>query len=199
MNELTDAQEKVLNFIIECIDRAGIPPTCRQICKHCNYKSPKAASDHLAMLERKGYIRREPGRSRNIELLEKCGIPLLGSIQAGRPNSGDAMPLHYLSLNPRVFGIQSRDRAFALKVRGDSMEGRNIIEGDIVVLERGADPRHKDVVAALIDNETSLKTLIRKDAGVWLHAENPRCPDLIPETSLEIQGVARAVIRHLRP
>jgi repressor LexA len=66
------------------------------------------------------------------------------------------------------------------------------------VLESGAAPSHEDIVAALIDNESTLKTFIRKDGAVWLRAENPRYPDLVPAADLQIQGVARSVIRHLR-
>ncbi len=77
------------------------------------------------------------------------------------------------------------------------MIGRGIFDGDIVLLEHDAIPRHGDVVAALIDSESTLKTFIRKDGKTWLRAENPRYPDLIPAWDLRVQGVARAVIRDL--
>ena len=75
------------------------------------------------------------------------------------------------------------------------MEGRQIFDGDIVLLEQDATPAHGSIVAALIDNETTLKTLLHRKGKVWLRAENPRYPDLIPGWDLQIQGVARAVIR----
>jgi len=77
------------------------------------------------------------------------------------------------------------------------MTGRRLFDGDIVILESGAEPRNGDVVAALIDNECTLKTLVLKRGKSWLHAENPKYPDLFPATDLQIQGVARAVIRLL--
>ena len=77
------------------------------------------------------------------------------------------------------------------------MTGRKIFEGDIVLLEQGVDPQNGDIVAALIDNESTLKTLIRKEGKTWLRAENPLYPDLVPALDLRIQGVARAVIRIL--
>ena len=78
------------------------------------------------------------------------------------------------------------------------MIGRQIFDGDIVLLEHDATPQHGDIVAALIDNESTLKTFVRKGGKVWLRAENPRYPDLIPAWDLQIQGVARAIIRFLR-
>lgn len=78
------------------------------------------------------------------------------------------------------------------------MIGRQIFDGDIVLLEREAIPQNEDIVAALIDNESTLKTFIRKGGKVWLRAENPRYPDLVPAWDLQVQGVARATIRFLR-
>ena len=102
-----------------------------------------------------------------------------------------------MAINPIPFGIADRSRAFALRVCGDSMEGRRIFDGDIVLCESGVPPRHESIVAALIDHESTLKTLLLRKGKAWLRAENPRYPDLIPAWDLQIQGVARAVIRHL--
>lgn len=77
------------------------------------------------------------------------------------------------------------------------MIGRQLFDGDIVLCDAGGTARHEDIVAALIDNETTLKTLIVQRGKSWLRAENPRFPDLIPATSLVVQGVARGVIRFL--
>jgi repressor LexA len=77
------------------------------------------------------------------------------------------------------------------------MVGRQIFDGDIVLLEHEAVPRNGDVVAALIDNESTLKTFVRRSGKVWLRAENPLYPDLVPASDLQVQGVGRAVIRFL--
>ncbi len=79
------------------------------------------------------------------------------------------------------------------------MIGRKIFDGDIVMLESGAALSHESIVAALIDNESTLKTLLIRDGRAWLRAENPLYPDLTPAWDLQIQGVARAVIRRLSP
>jgi repressor LexA len=126
-----------------------------------------------------------------------AGIPLLGRIPAGHARSIDAEVEQRLPLNPELYGIRDRARAFALRVSGDSMIGRHLVNGDIVILESGAEPRSGDVVAALIDNESTLKTLVLRNGKAWLHAENPKYPDMIPALDLHIQGVARAAIRLL--
>ena len=77
------------------------------------------------------------------------------------------------------------------------MTGRKFFDGDLVLLDRASTPKNQDVVAALIDQECTLKTLVIKNGETWLKAENPAYPDLIPAHDLQIQGVAKAVIRIL--
>ena len=89
-------------------------------------------------------------------------------------------------------------RTFALEVRGDSMTGKHILDGDLVVLEHGANPKPGDVVAALIDGESTLKTFLLRGTKPFLKAENPKYPDLIPAQELVIQGVLKLVIRRAR-
>ena len=82
-----------------------------------------------------------------------------------------------------------------MRVTGDSMIGRHILDGDVVVLEHGPEPRNGQIVAALIDGESTLKTFVVKDGKPYLKAENPKYPDLIPAQELMIQGVFKALIR----
>jgi len=189
----------ILRFLEEQDALGEAPPTYREICKRFGYKSPKAAADHIAALEIKGFVTREKGRARGLRLTRRVkGIPVLGSIAAGMPR--DAIPESddYLPFDPTHYGIRDRSKAYALRVIGDSMIGRQIFEGDMAILEDGISPKDGDVVAALIDNESTLKTLVRKGEKVWLRAENPRYPDLIPALDLQIQGVCRATIRFLK-
>ena len=196
---LTDPQSEILRFIEERIDAGAPPPTCREICDRFNFKSPKSATDHLAALVRKGYIARDPRQARGIHLLHRAnGIPMLGQVTAGQPIATGEELSDFVEFVPEAFGIRDRKKAFALTVKGDSMEGRHIFDGDLVLMERGVEPEHRSVVAALIDNETTLKTFLRRNGEMWLRAENPRYPDLIPGWDLQIQGVARAVIRKLQ-
>lgn len=197
--ELTPAQQSVFRFIEERSDSGDPPPTYREICERFGYRSPKAASDHVAALERKGVVSRVKGSSRGLRLVRRiAGIPVLGRIAAGHSREAFVETEERLPLDPAAYGIRRPAQAFALRVTGDSMIGRQIFDGDIVLLEHDVTPQQEDIVAALIDHESTLKTFVRKGSKVWLRAENPHYPDLIPALDLEIQGVARAIIRFLR-
>jgi repressor LexA len=93
-----------------------------------------------------------------------------------------------------ALNIEPGARTFALRVRGDSMTGAQIADGDLVIVE-GRKPNPGDIVAALIDGETTLKRLVFEDDRYFLKAENPKYPDLLPASELLIQGVVRAVVR----
>jgi repressor LexA len=196
--DLTSAQQRVLDWMRSRVTRGENAPTYREICMALGYRSPKAAADHVAALERKGYVTRERGKSRGIRLTGKAsGVPLLGRISAGFPSDSPSELEARLPIDPTAFGVRDRSKAFALRVRGDSMSGRQILDGDIVLVEQEQSPRNGEIVAAIIDNESTLKTLVRRDGETWLRAENPLYPDLVPTMGLSIQGVARAVIRFL--
>jgi len=197
--QLTARQSEVLAFITDREARGNTPPTYREICQRFGYKSTKAAADHVAALERKGLVSRERGRARGLRLTSNVGgLPLVGVIPAGMPR--DAFP-HWgeaLAVDPRVYGVHDPSKAYAIRVTGDSMLGRQICDGDIVVMEKDAIPRHGDIVAALLDNEVTLKTFVREGSKVWLRAENPNCRlVLLPVMELRIQGVARGILRIL--
>ena len=195
---LTKSQESVRRFLEERNENGEPPPTYREISERFGYKRPKAAADHVAALEKKGVLTHEKRCARGIRLVQRsAGVPVLGSIAAGSPSEGLPASSERLALDPTFYGIPDRTKAFALRVTGDSMVGRQIFDGDIVLLEHEAVPRDGDVVAALIDNESTLKTFVRRKGKVWLRAENPRYSDLIPVLDLQIQGVGRAVIRFL--
>lgn len=196
--ELTAAQREVLVFLQDRSGKGEPPPTYREICSRFGYRSPKAAADHIIALEKKGFVTREKGLARGLKVVVRSmGIPLLGRIPAGLPREALTVPEERLNVDPTTYGIRDRSRAFALRVTGDSMIGRQISDGDVVVLEHGATPRNGDIVAALIDNESALKTFVREGGRVWLRAENPRYPDPIAAMEMQVQGVGRAVVRFL--
>lgn len=174
------------------------PPSYAEICEELGFKSNNAAAELVNALVASGHVTRDPRRARSLRLVKPAsGIPLLGSIVAGFPDDPSAIPDERFNIDPSNFGIKSRTDAFALKVRGDSMIGRRFFDGDVVLFDRSSTPKHQDVVAALIDQECTLKTLVLKKGAAWLKAENPDYPDLIPVHDLQIQGVAKAVIRIL--
>ena len=100
-----------------------------------------------------------------------------------------------VSVDVGSLGFKPTRNTFALRVAGDSMIGKHICDGDIVVLEHGPDPRHGQIVAALIDGASTLKTFLVRNGKPYLRAENPKYPDLIPAGELMIQGVFKALVR----
>jgi repressor LexA len=122
-------------------------------------------------------------------------IPLFGTIPAGFADERKQEAKGCVTIDIGTLGIKPSPRTFALEVRGDSMIGRHILDGDVVVVEHGQTPRNGDVVAALIDGESTLKTYMAEKGKPYLRAENPRYPKLIPAGELVIQGVVVALIR----
>lgn len=121
-------------------------------------------------------------------------VPLLGSIIAGRPEMQEGRMEACIDIDPTALRLPKNARTFALKVRGDSMRNAAILEGDIVIMEF-REAKHGDIVAALIDGETTLKRFIVQNGVPYLRASNPKYPDLIPAQELVIQGVLIALLR----
>jgi repressor LexA len=203
MKELTRAQQRILEFIQNEIRADGPPPTHREIAAHFGFRSTRAAACHLQALKRKGFIESEPGKVRALRVLAPlqklrsrvADIPLFGSIPAGFAEERKQEAKGCVTIDIGTLGIKPSPRTFALEVRGDSMIGRHILDGDVVVVEHGQTPRHGDVVAALIDGESTLKTFVADKGKPHLRAENPKYPRLIPAGELVIQGVMVALIR----
>ena len=196
---LPTSAHRLISFLEER-ERSYLPcPSYREIGEHLGFRSTNAASELVAKLESAGIIVRDAKSARSIRLVKTthAGIPVYGTVTAGLPDSTETPETEYLGLDPCIFGISRSERAFALKVRGDSMIGRHLAPGDLVILERDARPKHNDIVAALIDRETTLKTLIIEGGHAFLRAENPDYPDLLPAEELVIQGVAKGVIRNI--
>ena len=160
--------------------------------------------NHLRALEKKGAIRRTPGKARSavdasLRFPRRArGIPLLGEIAAGMPVEGIEQAESTLDMDLAVFGVSSSSSdLFALKVRGESMCGAQIADGDTVVLQRRI-PKNGDIVAALIDGETTLKRYVVEQGKPFLKAENPAYQNLVPATELMVQGVMIGLLRRVR-
>jgi repressor LexA len=202
MLELTEKQQEVFDFIVAEAE-AGTPPTLREIAAHFGFRSKTAAADHVRALRQKGFLNRDPaGRARALQpnglggRRSKSDIPVFGVIPAGFPQDRYQDAKGCVSIDLGTLGIKPTPRTFALEVRGDSMIGRHICDGDLVVLEHGRTPRSGDVVAALIDNESTLKTYVQsRGKPPHLKAENPKYPQLHPAAELVIQGVMIALVR----
>jgi repressor LexA len=127
---------------------------------------------------------------------EVLDIPIFGRIPAGMAEDQLQEENGCISVDVNTLGVPRGARTFALRVTGDSMVGAHIMEGDHVILEV-RDPEPRDIVAALIDGETTLKRYVVRNGLPYLRAENPRYPDLIPAHELIVQGVMVALIRHV--
>jgi repressor LexA len=202
MPQLTARQEQVLAFIRRQQQRTGYPPSSREIQSYFGFQSQTAAMNHLRALEKKGVIRRTPGKARSAvdpNLRFPRGfkpIPLLGQIPAGMPVESAELDGASLGIDLAAFGIRSSADLFALKVQGESMSGAQIADGDTVILQKRV-PKNGDIVAALIDGETTLKRYLVEAGRPFLKAENPAYPNLLPAAELSIQGVMIGLIRRV--
>ena len=203
MTELTKRQRQILDFIQRRHHEAGVPPSFQEIADHFGFRSLTSVADHLRLLRQKGALASEPGQARSLRVISPlqalqqrvAHIPVFGSIPAGFALDRQQEAKGCVSIDIETLGLKPTSRTFALEVQGDSMTGKLIQDGDLVVLEHGMTPRNGDVVAALIDNESTLKTFIMERGKPYLRAENPRYPKMYPASELVIQGVMVALIR----
>jgi len=206
MNELTKRQRQILDFIQRSQQTTGVTPSLREIAVQFGFRSMSTAVDHVRLIRNKGFLEKDSHKARSLRVVSPfqslrkrvADIPIFGTIPAGFPEEKRQEAKGCISIDTGSLGLKPTPRTFALEVRGDSMIGKHILEGDLVVLEYGLTPRTGNVVAALIDDESTLKTFLIEDGKPCLRAENPRYPKLIPASELVIQGVMVALIRKCR-
>ena len=216
---LTNRQRKVLEVIRNSVDRRGYPPSMREIGEAVGLTSPSSVAHQLASLERKGYLRRDPNRPRALVVTlpeelpvapkaprapmdseqsydatpQSVSAPLVGRIAAGGPILATQQIEDVFALPRQLVGD---GEIFMLEVRGDSMIEAAICDGDWVVVRRQNDAINGDIVAALLDDEATVKTLRRRDGEVWLLPHNERYSP-IDGTHAQIMGKVVAVMRKL--
>lgn len=197
---LTERQQQVLDFIHGHHREHGVSPSLREIQAHFGLASPFGIKRHVDALTQKGALRRLDGKARGLlpQSHPRRGalaeIPLYGTIPAGLPTDTVQEPDSYISVDTISLGVRSNAKLFALRVRGDSMVNASILDGDVVFLTP-REPHQEDIVAALIDGESTLKRYLVQRGRPFLRAENPRYPDLVPATELIIQGVMVGLLR----
>ena len=190
MARTTDKQEKILEFLNEHIAEKGFPPTVREICAAVGLKSTATVSYHLTELKKQGRIHADSAKRRAISLPEtmRAGrIPLLGVVTAGLPILAQEDIEGYIPWD----GDSS---CFALRIKGDSMVGAGILDGDKVVVRPQPDASNGEIVIALIGDEATCKRFHRGPDGIWLLPENPAY-DPIDGSEASILGKVKAVIR----
>ncbi|HOJ22087.1 MAG TPA: transcriptional repressor LexA [Armatimonadota bacterium] len=201
MKELTERQRQILQTIYDQQRASGYPPTVREIGEAVGLSSSCTVQKHLNALEKKGYIKRNPTRSRTIEILRfpdahrpvqrVVDVPLLGTITAGRPILAEEHVEGVFSLPQELVGD---GQLFMLRVRGDSMIGRGIHNGDYVVVRQQQTARDGEIVVALLGEEATVKTFYREPDRVRLQPENPTMAPIYC-TDLSILGKVVMAIR----
>lgn len=192
---LTKRQKQIYEFIKDKIMNRGYGPTVREIGKAFNIRSPNGVMCHLKALERKKLITREEHMSRAIQLtsqpqLKRTSLPLAGQIAAGSP------VLAVEDMDRKDFaGLFKDEDHFCLKVKGESMIGEHIDDGDFAVIRRQKTARDGDIVAALVDGgDATLKRFYKERNRFRLQPANPRMKPIY-STDVQIIGVLVGVIR----
>jgi repressor LexA len=206
MTGSTRKQQQILDFILKWQQTHGTTPTYQEIADQFGFRSLNSVTEHVRLLRQKGFLESEPGKARALRVTSPLAklrnrivdIPLFGAIPAGMPQSREQDAEGCITVDVESIGYKPTRNAFALRVTGDSMIGRHVLDGDFVVLEHGPEPRNGQIVAALIDGASTLKTFVLKNGKPYLKAENTKYPDLIPAQELMIQGVFKALIRRAK-
>ncbi len=197
---LTPKQLRVLTFIRDFTHAKGYAPTMQELADDFGV-SKVTVFEHIASLQKKGFLRRSRHKARSLRLSEDIAfpdqrptrLPLVGTIAAGRPIEA-VQDERSLDLE-EIFA--SRPNTFVLRVRGDSMIGDSICDGDYVICERRDSARDGEMVVALLDDgEATLKRIYRTSGGVRLQASNPAYEALIVQ-SVRVQGVVIGLLRKM--
>lgn len=195
---LTRLERRILDFIVEYLRRNTYQPSIREIGKRFDIRSTKTVSEYLQSLAEKGYIERDGSRSRAVRIVglqlaaPTQSIPFFGRIAAGRPTEiSTASPDDEFQFDPRL--IPSPD-AFLMRVSGDSMDGVGILDGDLVVVERGAEAvGDGDVVAARVDGEGTVKRYFRRGGAVVLEPSNPEHEPIVVQDFADFELLGRVI------
>lgn len=199
---LTPHQRTTLNYIREFQKKRGYSPSLSDLAVAFGVKSKNAVAKVVNALTKNGYIQKDPkGRIKILEAaadtvqnaVASLTLPLFGPIHAGFAAAAEEQAEELVKLDDYL--VRDRRNTFLLRVKGDSMINAGIHEGDLVVVERGVEPKVFDIVVGVLDGEFTLKRL-RKDKGkFYLQAENDAYPDLYAMDELKIAGVVRGVMR----
>jgi len=177
---LTPRQEQLLRIIDDALAARGYAPTLQELAGALKIASVQGVKDHLAALERKGYIRRPAGKRRAIEVVHHIiplegTIPILGRVAAGRPVLAAENQEGMLRLDQALFGSGNH---FALRVQGDSMLGAGIENGDFVIVRQQDAANSGEIVIALLGEEVTVKRLRKKGKALFLEAANAAYPPI---------------------
>ena len=204
---LTNRQREILDYLRKMLREKAYPPTVREIGLAIGLSSSSTVQNHLNTLERKGYIHRDPSKSRAIELVEKdpgagsqpnniVRLPIIGQVAAGTPILAESNVEDHVEVASGLFGEDS----FLLRVRGDSMIDDGIMDGDLVAVRPGHEAKNGAVVVARLEHpetgesEATVKRLYREPSGYRLEPANP-AHQPIRVRDLSVEGIVVGVLR----
>ena len=213
--KLTARQAQVLQIVQHAIARTGAPPTRAEIAAQLGFRSANAAEEHLQALARKGVIELVSGTSRGIRLkpagrssprggdgfslplpgMAQLALPLIGRVAAGSPILAQEHVDQTYHVEPGLF---SQRPDYLLRVRGMSMQGAGIMDGDLLAVQSTRDARNGQIVVARLGDDVTVKRFHRNKNRIELHAENPDYPTIVvqPGEPFEIEGLAVGLIRN---
>lgn len=207
VEDVTERQREILELIAQTVRERGYPPSVREIGEAVGLSSPSTVHSHLSALVKAGYLRRDPTKPRAIEVTVEDSeadlrrarvrdVPLVGRIAAGSPVLAEQ---DIEEIYPLPTDLVGDDPVFMLRVRGDSMTGAGILDGDYVVVRRQPDARDGEIVAALIDGEeATVKRLRRAGSSIALESENPDYEPMLFAEGVAVIGKVVAVVRRIR-
>jgi len=219
---LNDKARAIYDYLVRYAEERGFPPTIREVGEEFGINSTNGVRHHLTQLERAGYIRRDKRISRGLELLQprtgsgtlravgrnapasgvgtvadagkETGIPIMGRVAAGEPFKVDGEVEGHLTLDEM---FPAREGMFALRIKGESMKERGILDGDLVVVRSQDHAREGDAVVALVGDDATVKTYRRTEEGVDLEPENAEFQTLHvgPQDDFRVLGVVVGLVR----
>lgn len=183
--KISDKQREILEFMKNEILNKGYPPTVRDICEAVNLKSTSSVHSHLETLEKNGYIHRDPTKPRAIEIIddnfnltrrEVVNVPLIGQVAAGEPILAEENIENYF---PVPSEYMPNEQSFMLKVKGESMINIGIYDGDNILVKEQNTAKNGDIVVALIDDSSTVKTFYKENGHIRLQPENDTMDPII--------------------
>jgi repressor LexA len=201
--QLSAIEQQVYHYLLDYLTEHTYQPSIREIGRKFEIKSTKTVSDVLQSLARKGYIERDPSRSRGVRLLGYSGVaqtqpvPLYHRMHAGEPALVPENRTGYLTLDRRFV---PNDQVFCLRAKGDSMVERGIFDGDYVLVDPTAPSTDGSVVAARLGDQAMIKMLTHRGGSVVLQSANPTDREIAvgPGDDFVVLGVVCGVFRALR-
>jgi repressor LexA len=202
-DQLTERQTKILDYIRYVTRVRSYPPSVREIGEAVGLSSSSTVHNHLNQLERRGLIKRDPSKSRTVQLVQDAevdqqrrnavSVPVVGNVAAGAPILAEQNVEDHLLLSPEL----AQEGFFLLRVRGDSMINAGIFDGDLVLVRPQHEASNGTIVVALVDGEATVKRFERANGHVRLIAENPAYEPIVT-SNVSLVGVVRGVIRLFR-